>query len=203
MSTLHISCWNIQGLYSSTFGIKSIQPEFLENIENVDILILTETWCRTDMQTHCPKGYHEIVIPSLKNKNVNHGRDSGGILVWYREKLANHISITQTGKSHCWVELKSNSGMLTNNLYLCAIYIPPIDSPYYEEEYMNNQTSAISRPREMCCCVGTLTPELAATPTSLTHKVISMCLVKTTCTSHQTFSRETVLTMSSTKMERN
>lgn len=144
MSTLHISCWNIQGLYSSTFGIKSIQPEFLENIENVDILILTETWCRTDMQTHCPKGYHEIVIPSLKNKNVNHGRDSGGILVWYREKLANHISITQTGKSHCWVELKSNSGMLTNNLYLCAIYIPPIDSPYYEEEYMNNLYTDIS-----------------------------------------------------------
>lgn len=93
MSSLHISCWNIQGLYSSSFGFKSTQPEFTKNIKNVDILILTETWCRAETQTHCPKGYNEILVPSLKHNGICHGRDSGGILVWYKEKLTNpHFS---------------------------------------------------------------------------------------------------------------
>ncbi len=31
---------------------KSTDPEFLKNIKNADIIILTETWCRNDGQKH-------------------------------------------------------------------------------------------------------------------------------------------------------
>lgn len=44
MRSLSISIWNIQGLYSSTLGLNSTDPEFLINIKH--IIVLQETWCR-------------------------------------------------------------------------------------------------------------------------------------------------------------
>lgn len=100
MSSFCISCWNIQGLWSSVFGLKSTDPELLKNISNADILIFVETWCREDTVTHCPSGYGEIIVPSIKLKTVQHGRDSGGILVWYKEELAKYITVTKKEQSH-------------------------------------------------------------------------------------------------------
>lgn len=88
MRSFHVSCWNIQGLHSSTFGSKSTDPEFQKNIKDADIIIPTETWCRNYALTYCPSGYYEITLPSVKLSTVHRGRDSGGILVLYREDLA-------------------------------------------------------------------------------------------------------------------
>ncbi len=93
MRSFHISCWNIQGLHSSTFGSKSTDQVFLKYNEDADIIILTETWCRNDALTYCPSGYYEVIVPSVKLNTVHRGRDLGGILVWYREALAKHISV--------------------------------------------------------------------------------------------------------------
>ena len=134
MRSFCISCWNIQGLHSSVFGLKSTDPEFLKNTVGVDILILTETWCREDTPTHCPSGYCEVIVPSLKLSTVHRGRDSGGLLVWYRRDLADHISAVKLGKSHCWIKLNRLIGLSETDTYLCAVYTPPIESPYYDEE---------------------------------------------------------------------
>jgi len=143
MRSFQISCWNIQGLHSSTFGSKSTDPEFLKHIKDVDIIILTETWCRNDALTYCPSGYYEVIVPSVKISTVHRGRDSGGVLVWYREDLAKHISTVSVGKFHCWLKI-NQIGISTKEIYLCAIYIPPADSPYHEEEYLNNIHTEIS-----------------------------------------------------------
>ncbi len=145
MRSFHISCWNIQGLHSSTFGPKSTDPVFLKNNNDADIIILTETWCRNDALTYCPSGYYEVIVPSVKLSTVHRGRDSGGILVWYREALAKHISIITFGKFHCWLKLNNQIGISTTDTYLCAIYIPPAESPYHDEEYLNNIHTEISR----------------------------------------------------------
>ncbi len=100
MRSFHISCWNIQGLHSSTFWSKSTDPVFLKNLKDADIIILTETWCRNDALTYCPSGYYEVIVPSVKLNTVHRGRDSGGILVWYREALAKHISVIAL---HCFI----------------------------------------------------------------------------------------------------
>ncbi len=38
MRSFHISCWNIQGLHSSTFGPKSTDPVFLKNNKMLTLL---------------------------------------------------------------------------------------------------------------------------------------------------------------------
>jgi len=134
MRSLHISCWNIQGLHSSTFELKSEDPEFIKSIKDVDLIILTETWCKNDSLIHCPPGYNEIMVPSIKFKNIRKGRTSGGILVWYKEDLCSQISTVKQGKSHIWLRIDQTLGITDRDLYLCAIYIPPVDSPYFEED---------------------------------------------------------------------
>nr|WPH61295.1 reverse transcriptase [Somniosus microcephalus] len=144
MRSFHISCWNIQGLRSSTFGMKSTDPEFLKAIKDIDIIVLTETWCQKDVPTHCPPMYHEIIVPSVKNTKTRKGRTSGGILVWYKGELDKHISPVKQGKSHVWLKLDKNIGIAKKDVYLCAIYIPPIDSPYFEEELFDTLHMEIS-----------------------------------------------------------
>lgn len=144
MRSFHISCWNIQGLYSSAFGLKSRDPDFIKYTEGVDVLILTETWCREDMSTHCPSGYCEVIVPSIKLSSVQRGRDSGGLLVWYREQLANHITAVKLGKSHCWLKLHKEIGISETDTFLCAVYTPPVESPYYDEEYISSLHTEIS-----------------------------------------------------------
>lgn len=131
--------------FSSTCGPKSTDPEFLTNIKDADVIVLTETWCRSDALTYCPSGYYEVIVPSVKLSTVHRGRDSGGVLLWYKEDLAKHISVITLGKFHCWLKLNNQIGISTTDTYLCAIYIPPAESPYHDEEYLNNIHTEISR----------------------------------------------------------
>jgi len=132
MKSFKISCWNVQGLHSSTFGNKTADQDLLSSVRDMDICIFHETWCRSNEALHCPIGYKEIIVPSTKNSKIKCGRDSGGILIWHKDDLKHLIKIAKIGKSSIWLEVKSVIPL--SNLYLCAIYIPPHDSPYYEEQ---------------------------------------------------------------------
>ena len=65
------------------------------------------------------------------------------ILVWCKSKLAEHISVIKTEKYYIWLKLH-NIGLTETTTYLCAAYIPPAESEYYEEVYFNNLYSDIS-----------------------------------------------------------
>ena len=144
MRSFHLSCWNIQGLHSSIFGQKSGNPEFMESMKGVDVIVLTETWCQTDQLTHCPLGYTEVMVPSVKGKNIRRGRTSGGILVWYKENLSSQITPEKQGKSHIWLKLDKSLGITDRDLYLCALYIPPVDSPYFDDNIFETLSSEIT-----------------------------------------------------------
>ena len=144
MRSFHLSCWNIQGLHSSVFGLKSVNPEFMNSIKGIDLIVLTETWSQTDQLTHCPPGYCEVLVPSIKSKNIRRGRMSGGILVWYKEEFHSQITPEKQGKSHIWLKLDKSLGITDRDLYLCALYIPPIDSPYYDDNIFETLHSEIT-----------------------------------------------------------
>ncbi len=108
--------WNIQGLCSKTFGLKSTNTDFLNSITNVDILILTETWCRSDVSTQCPASYSEIIVPSWKLNSIHRGRDSGGLVIWIKNDLAPYTSPVQQGKNHIWFKLDKSFGILDKDL---------------------------------------------------------------------------------------
>ena len=60
-----ISSWNIQGLYSTAFGDKTIDPEFVKSVNNLDIIILHETWNHSYLLSDCPNNYIEFSVPSV------------------------------------------------------------------------------------------------------------------------------------------
>ncbi len=64
--------------------------------------------------------------------------------MWYREALAKHISVIALCKFRCWLKLNNQTGISPTDTYLCAIYIPPAESPYHDEEYLNNIHTEIS-----------------------------------------------------------
>ena len=138
MRSLIISSWNIQGLYSSTFGFKGTNIDFLANMSDVDIIILLETWCKNDTDTHCPTHYREILLPSLKQKNIKHGRDSGGVIIWYKDDLSAYLTEIKRASTHIWLKLNKHIIDCENELYICAAYTPPIESPYYEDNFFED-----------------------------------------------------------------
>ncbi len=120
-----ISCWNIQGLRSSAFGLKSRTPDFNRQLEKSDIIVLQETWSRGDMPTGCPLGYREVIFPSTKLKSVSQGRDSGGMLIWYKTNLTQSIELTKKGDFSIWFKIKKEVVSTDKDLFMCAACIPP------------------------------------------------------------------------------
>ncbi len=153
MKSFKISCWNIQGLHSSTFGNKSADQDLLSSVTDMDICIFHETWCRSNEALHCPIGYKEMIVPSLKKSQIKYGRDSGGILIWHKDNLKHLIKIVKIENASIWLEVKSVISQ--HNLYLCALYIPPHDSPYYNEQsFLQLQTDILhfqSRGQVLIC----------------------------------------------------
>ena len=145
MKPLTISMWNIQGIRSSLHGPKYISKEFLENTSDLDFLILQETWCRTDTDIHCPPNYTEIFVPSVKNPGIKRGRDSGGIIIWHKSEISKHTTIMNSDHSTIWIKISKNITGTDRDLFLCTVYIPPIDSPYYSEETFPNLHTQICR----------------------------------------------------------
>ncbi len=108
-----------------------------------DIIILLETWSRLDSKSYTPPNYRELRIPSIKQPNVKNGRDSGGIIVWFKEHLWQYIQPVKKGTTHIWIKLKKEILCLDEDLYLCASYIPPRESPYYNEDIFSTLQSEI------------------------------------------------------------
>ena len=142
--SLTISSWNIQGLRSTALGIKSRTPDFTKEIANIDIIVLQETWHRGDSPTGCPTGYRELVIPSTKLAGVTQGRDSGGMLIWYKSELHHSIKLVKSGTFSIWLEISKELTTTERNVYLCATYIPPIESPYFSEDMIPTLEDEIS-----------------------------------------------------------
>ena len=97
-------------------------------------MILQETWNRGDEPTGCPLGYKELIIPSTKLPRVRQGRDSRGVLIWYRSDFSHGIKLIKKETFHTWIEIDCKILSNERNVFLCAIYIPPVESPYFKEE---------------------------------------------------------------------
>lgn len=126
--SLSISYLNIHGLHN-TLGCKiSDLDEFLIN----DINVFAETWtCNHDKNV--PDFEHIAIEPNKLNKNKK-GRSSGGLLIYYKSHLKNHLSVIKKCKNHIWIDIDKNIFHDTNsNAKVCFTYIPPQDSPYYSD----------------------------------------------------------------------
>ena len=74
------------------------------------------------------------MVPSTKLPGVKQGRESGGILIWYKSELTNSVKLIKTGQFYIWLEMDKGLTASEENILLCATYIPPLESPYYNKE---------------------------------------------------------------------
>ena len=138
---LSISHWNIKGLHDPIFGCKIQSVEFLDSLDNYDINILTETWgCSHDITV---LNFEVEVIKPNKIKSKKSGRSSGGILVLYKKHLKPNFEVISRHKNYIWFKLKDAYTFNTlegymNTLYICATYIPPESSPYFDDTIFDN-----------------------------------------------------------------
>ncbi len=74
------------------------------------------------------------IFPSQKLSTVRQGRDSGGQIIWYKSKFHNHINTVKQGKYYTCLKIHKELLPSRKYIFLCAIYIPPSESPYYSED---------------------------------------------------------------------
>ena len=121
---LDISYWNVHGLHSPNFGCKLQITDFTSHLNKFDISIIAETW--GFKHTYNLSGYEHFKITPNKKQNTKAGRSSGGITVFYRSSLPDSLTLIKPTKYYIWFKL--------NNIFFCALYIPPENSAYFDED---------------------------------------------------------------------
>ncbi len=58
-------------------------------------------------------------------------------IIWYKSKLHNHINTVKQGKCYTWLKIHKELLSSRKYIFLCAIYIPPSESPYYSEDTLS------------------------------------------------------------------
>lgn len=120
MDKLHFCLWNIQGIKDS----KNIAGE----VNIYDVIILTETHTEENNGFNLPgfKSY-SIFRPKTGTANGNYG----GVTVLVKSNIANGIECLPCDSfDYIWIKLKQTFFHTANDIYLCAAYIPPVESPY-------------------------------------------------------------------------
>ena len=60
--------------------------------------------------------------------------DSGGMIIWYRLELTHSNEIIKKVESYFWQKINKEVICADQHDDLCAFYIPPSESPYYNED---------------------------------------------------------------------
>ena len=128
-NSLKLLCWNIQGLTDNVIN----DDYFKHCMTSNDIIVLTESWL-TDQVEICPTEFYNY--HNLRPMHARARRASGGISVMIRHRLrrkgANKgISIIKETDCTVWLKLDKHFLHLCQDIFICAIYIPPENSSYW------------------------------------------------------------------------
>ena len=83
------------------FGLyrKLTDTDFLQSLQNFDIFFLSETWLSENHINVDIRNYSSIHVYGTKKKpGTKKGRLSGGLSVYYRQKLGKNISVIEKKK---------------------------------------------------------------------------------------------------------
>ena len=108
-------------------GVRSI-PSFFDFVKNYDLVCFSESKIDATDIISFP-GYCCYDQP----RKQNYIRRSGGISVYFDEKLVNYISKIDTDSDYVlWIELSKHLFNLDENVILGAVYIPPEGSNFLQ-----------------------------------------------------------------------
>ena len=66
------------------------------------------------------------------------------MLIWFKSELTNSTETIKQGQNSLWLKISKQLISTPQNLFLCATYIPPLESPYFKEETFPNLENEIS-----------------------------------------------------------
>ena len=115
---------NINGLIG-----KISEPDFLSTIseQDYDLLFLSETCLSKNHHYNLSiKDYCCVHLFGNKSKTTKKGRYSGGISIYFKDKLSSKIHIEE--KQQCgimWVKLCKTLFSFKQDVFICHTYLPP------------------------------------------------------------------------------
>ena len=128
---LKIGFFNINGL----IGNKTFDPAFVKITENYDIIGITETWhtndeCIQKIKKNIPPKYRYFEN-ARKNKHKKSKRNSGGILILYKDSLEGVITLLDKKIDNMlWIKIYKKGINTEKDLNIGVIYNSPINSSY-------------------------------------------------------------------------
>lgn len=128
---LSFSTWNIHGLQNSVLGDKTKNNDFINCVNNIDFLLLNETW--SDKNIEIP-GFRAFISDIARPHTNQSCRKSGGIALLVKTKFEKFTSVVKKSKNFLWCKISKDILNDKNDLFICGVYIPPEKSVYFENE---------------------------------------------------------------------
>ena len=128
--SLKIGFWNINGLRHKIDDI-----DFIDVVQNYDILALGETWLTPEDNPQV-EGYY--CYSSCRNKQSVSKFYSGGIAFLIKEEIRHAVKVIDYSSDFMvWVKLDKKVLNLKNDVFLSALYIPPSNSSFYNKRELD------------------------------------------------------------------
>ena len=109
LNELKCTYWNIHGVSSKSLGDKTKNKDFLEMVQNTDILCLSELHTSKNISV---KGF-STKIQKFREKNSS--RVSGGIAICIRHNLANKFEIIKNSNpDSIWLKTTTEDNIVLN-----------------------------------------------------------------------------------------
>ncbi len=119
---IKICYWNIHGVKSQIINDKLLDPEFLKNLNNSDIVSLSEL--HTEEKDVFLPGYR-LLKQKIRKKTHKGTKIGGGIAVFAKEDIYDSLHVVpNTDANSIWIKLKKNSPNDTD-IFLGSYYISP------------------------------------------------------------------------------
>jgi hypothetical protein len=117
--------YNVCGLLS-----KLNSPDLIHLIQNNDIITLTETFLKTDIDPCILQDF--VVYSSLAKKLSKQGRYSGGVSVLVKKSLGDHVERVQVKEDNT-VAVKISKDLMgtSKDVMYVSMYMPPYDSNFW------------------------------------------------------------------------
>ena len=123
--TVNFLYWNVRGFSDDKLN----DPVVSKMLEGSDFIFLSETHCKPGENIHL-SGYKSQSYCRPISKKIN--RSFGGISILFKKELEAGVKILRTNPDYIWLELSRDFFGMECNLYICCVYIPPENSPFYK-----------------------------------------------------------------------
>ena len=124
---LKFASFNVEGLRNKLDDIN-----FKNEISKFDFITLVETWLPADEQVNL-EGYTSFSLYRRKHPRAKPA--SGGITLLVKEQMFQGVTICKCDDDRfLWWKLDRNFFGLTDDIFVCSVYLPPYTSKTYVSE---------------------------------------------------------------------